>query len=156
MGTGTGRRSDENLRAEYLLIQNQYEAFDQRALSFKALSTPLLGAGLAVGFKESSLAILLATVIVAASLWLLEGIWKMFQYCLRARIETLEAWHRGVGEQEIAPFQIYTSWGESWDRLYSPRNLWPVLREPFVYLPYLPICILGVMGSAFFLAARFI
>ena len=28
-------RSDENLRAEYLLIQNQYEAFDQRALSVK-------------------------------------------------------------------------------------------------------------------------
>lgn len=67
-------RSNDNLRAEYLLIQGQYEAFDQRALSLKALATPLLGAGLVAGLKDTSPTILLVTALVAGSLWLLEAI----------------------------------------------------------------------------------
>lgn len=148
-------RSDENLRAEYVLIQNQYEAFDQRALSFKALATPLLGAGLAIGLKERSCAILLATVIVAVSLWLLEGIWKTFQYCLRARIETLEAWHRGAIAEELAPFQIFTAWGESWRKQYGHMRNWPpILAEPFVYLPYFPIALIGLVGCVSLFASH--
>jgi hypothetical protein len=33
-------RKSDDLKAEYVLIQTQYEAFDQRALSMKALATP--------------------------------------------------------------------------------------------------------------------
>lgn len=144
-------RSNENLRAEYLLVQNQYEAFDQRALSLKALATPLLGAGIAVGLKEESCAILSAATLVAISLWLLEAIWKSFQYCLSDRIRLLEAWHRGEGEDQIAPFQIFTSWGEAWDRQYRyPRSWLPILLQPFVFLPYAPIAIVGLIGCAAF------
>ena len=140
-------RTNEDLRAEYLLIQGQYEAFDQRALSLKALATPLLGAGLAVGLKDGSAGILGATVLVAASLWLLEGIWKSFQYCLRGRIEALEAWHRGEGEEELPPFQIYSWWGESWrDRYRRPGALVRILLLPFVFLPYAPMILVGIAG----------
>ena len=146
-------RSDENLRAEYVLIQNQYEAFDQRALSLKALATPLLGAGLAIGLKEGSCAILAATVLVAVSLWVLEGIWKSFQYCLSERIRRLEAWHRGELE-DLAPFQIFTAWGKSWDNHYRhPRSWIPVLLQPFVFLPYVPITAVGLVGCVLIFAA---
>lgn len=132
-------RSNENLRAEYVLIQGMYEAFDQRALSLKALATPLLGAAIAVGFKEDSPSILAAALLVSLSLWLLEAIWKLFQYCLVERIELLESWFRGEGDDDLAPFQIYAFWGAAWD-LHSSNlsSLVLIMRKPFVFLPYLP------------------
>jgi hypothetical protein len=141
-------RSNDNLRAEYLLIQGQYEAFDQRALSLKALATPLLGAGLAVGLKDASPAILLASALVAGSLWLLEAIWKSFQYCFTDRIKRLEAWHRGEGDPDLPPFQIFSSWNEVWTRHYRfPKNLRPILRQPFVFLPYLPMIVVCTVAA---------
>lgn len=140
-------RSDENLRAEYLLIQTQYEAFDQRALSLKALATPLLGAGIAVGIKEESPAILGATALIALSLWLLEAIWKSFQYCLSDRIKLLEGWHRGEGPDNIPAFQIFSSWGEAWRRHYRHPTSWlRILLLPFVCLPYVPILLAALLG----------
>lgn len=103
-------RKSDDLKAEYLLIQGQYEAFDQRALSMKALATPLLGAGIAFGVKEHSQSVLLATILVASSLWVLEGIWKGFQYSLTDRIILLEAWFRkprtdATSEKTSRPFR---------------------------------------------------
>jgi hypothetical protein len=141
-------RKNEELKAEYILIQGQYEAFDQRALSMKALATPLLGAGVAFGVKESSVAILYATILVASSLWILEATWKLFQYCLADRIMFLEAWFRGDSvvngrdiRDEEAPFQIYTEWKLVFRRdwfQYLFRRMW----APFVSLPY--IIVVGV------------
>jgi hypothetical protein len=145
-------RKSDDLKAEYLLIQGQYEAFDQRALSMKALATPLLGAGVAFGVKEHSHALLLATVLVAASLWVLEAIWKGFQYSLTDRIILLEAWFRGDAEtpekrpvcEEEPPFQIYTAWGE----VYARERLWYIVTRmgaPFVALPYVVVIIVAVV-----------
>jgi len=128
-------RKSDDLKAEYLLVQAQYEAFDQRALSMKGLATPLLGAALAFGIKERSDAILYATILVAGSLWLLEGLWKGFQKNLAYRIERLEAWYRGEGPEQLTPFQIYTDWNNvpTGDRLrYVATRLW----APFIALPY--------------------
>ncbi|QAY78777.1 hypothetical protein [Sphingosinicella sp. BN140058] len=142
-------RSNDDLRAEYLLIQSQYEAYDQRALTLKGLATPLLGAGLAIGVKESSSLILLGTLFVAASLWLLEAIWKSFQYCFAARIRTLEAWHRGEGDENIPAFQIFTEWGRSWGSDYSRwQALPPILMLPFVALPYAAVIAISLSAVA--------
>lgn len=138
-------RSNADLKAEYVLIQGQYEAFDQRALSLKGLATPLMGAGLAIGFKDASIAILSVTVLVALSLWVLEAIWKTFQYCFVYRISELEAWFRGEGEDQIPPFQIYSSWTEAW-RTYS-RQMGRILVQPFVCLPYVLIVLAGLVGA---------
>ncbi len=144
-------RKSDDLKAEYLLIQGQYEAFDQRALSMKALATPLLGAGIAFGVKEDSSAVLLATILVAGSLWLLEAIWKGFQYSLTDRIKLLEAWFRGdtrIDDRDIRedepPFQIYTAWGE----VYARERLCYILSRmmaPFVCLPYAIVIIVCIV-----------
>ncbi|WBO21738.1 hypothetical protein [Sphingomonas abietis] len=144
-------RKHDDLKAEYLLIQGQYEAFDQRALGMKALATPLLGAGLAAGTKEGSPAILWATILVAVSLWLLEGIWKGFQKNLAGRIEALEAWYRGEGEDDLAPFQIY-SW---WNAVPWKDRFWYVttrLIAPFIALPYaavIVVCFIGLFANLY-------
>jgi len=138
-------RENDSLKAEYLLIQGQYEDFDKRALSLKALATPLLGAGLAAGIKEHSAAILAATIGVALTLWLLETIWKSFQYSFVPRIEALESWFRGEGaEDAIQPFQIYTEWNRSWSGTLSRYgSMLRVWWQPFVALPYLIIVLFG-------------
>lgn len=139
--------SSDDLRAEYLLLQNLYEDYDKRALSLKAIAGPLLGAGVAAGLKEASAAILVATIAVALSLWLLEAIWKSFQYCLVGRIERLEAWFRGEeGAPEIAPFQIYTAWTEAWPHRRRIGSVAGILVQPFVALPYAVLVALATAG----------
>ena len=145
-------RQSDDLKAEYLLVQSQYEAFDQRALSMKALATPLLGAGVAVGLKDGGEALLLATILVAGSLWLLEAIWKSFQYSLTLRIRLLEAWFRGDTRldgrsirDEEPPFQIYAAWEQvsARERL---RYIISRMIMPFICLPY--IVVIAVSLSA--------
>lgn len=132
----------DDLKAEYLLIQSQYEAFDQRALSMKALATPLLGAGIAFGVKEHSSALLYSTILVAASLWLLEAMWKSFQYSLTDRLKLLEEWFRSDASKDIPPFQIYTSWNEVHKR---ERLHYTITRmgAPFVCLPYIVVILIS-------------
>ncbi|WP_191555637.1 hypothetical protein [Brevundimonas aurantiaca] len=141
-------RSNDNLKAEYILIQGQYEAFDQRALGLKALATPLLGAGIAVGVKEGSVVILAATIAVAICLWVLEAIWKAFQYCFTDRIQALEAWFREDGPDDMAPFQIFAAWGQLWHRHYRSPNAWlRIMAQPFVCLPYAVIVVAGLTAT---------
>jgi hypothetical protein len=143
--------SSDDLRAEYLLLQTLYEDYDKRALSLKAIAGPLLGAGVAAGLKEASDAILVATIAVALSLWLLEAIWKSFQYCLVARIERLEAWFRAEPtEPVIAPFQIYATWSQSWLHYRRAASLAAIFVQPFVALPY--VVLVAVAGAGLILA----
>ena len=138
--------ASDDLRAEYLLLQNLYEDYDKRALSLKAIAGPLLGAGVAAGLKEASAAILVATIAVALSLWLLEALWKSFQYCLVAQIERLEAWFRGDGRAELAPFQIYTAWSQSWPQRRRLGSVASIFVQPFVALPYAVLIVLAGIG----------
>ena len=117
----------EELRAEYILIQGQYEGFDQRAISLKSLSTPLLGTGLAFGFKELSITILLSTVLVALCLWVLEAVWKTFQYSYNDRIDLIEMWFRGEIPGDPAPFQIFSAWHDHYRSHYGRPELFRMI-----------------------------
>jgi hypothetical protein len=140
--------SREELKAEYTILQTQYDAFDARALTIKSLSGPLIAAVIGIGLKEKSSALIIAAIIAALSLWLLEAIWKSFQYCYTDRIKLIEAWFRG-DHNGIAPFQIFSAWGEVWDRWFRHPKSWiPILRQPFVYLPYLPLGLFGIAAIA--------
>ncbi|PSJ39464.1 hypothetical protein [Allosphingosinicella deserti] len=142
-------RANDDLRAEYLLIQAQYEAYDQRALTLKGFATPLLGAGLAVGVGGEDSLVLLGTAFVAAALWLLEAMWKSFQYCFAARIEAIEAWYLGEGDEHFPPFQIFTEWGRAWRSHYRTwRALPPILRLGFVALPYAVVIAFSLLAIA--------
>lgn len=138
----------EDLKAEYLLLQGFYEDYDKRALSLKALSVPLLGAGLAVGLKEGGATVLWITVAVAAALWLLEATWKSFQYRHRRRIYQIERCYRsGRLKSAAPPFQIASSWrlaGKYYRR--SPLAWLRILAQPFVMLPYVVILLAAVIG----------
>lgn len=137
----------DELKAEYSILQTQYEAFDGRALMIKSWSAPLLAGGVGLGVKDKSIAVIVALIVAAICLWVLEAIWKAFQYCYTDRIKLIEAWFRDQHSQEISPFQIFTAWGEVYDRYYRyPMSLIPIVRQPFVWMPYLPIIVIAVCG----------
>lgn len=82
----------------------------------------------------------------ALFLWMMEAIWKGFQYCNTDRIKAIEAFFRGEESEDFKPFQIFTSWGEVYDRHFrKPSSLIPILLQPFVFLPYLPTIFLGAI-----------
>jgi hypothetical protein len=140
----------EELRAEYAILQTHYEAFDGRALMIKSWSAPLIGAVVGLGFEKKSDALIVAAIVAAMSLWLLETIWKSFQYCYTDRIKLIEAWFRGEHQDNIVPFQIFRAWGVVWQEWYKYPKSWPrILLQPFVYLPYLPLVLLGFAAIAY-------
>ncbi len=136
----------DELREEWLLLQKQYEDFDQRALTLKSYATPLLGVGFVAGVEKASSGIIVATIAVAACFWALETIWKTFQYCFTDRMKALEGYFREPDRNpDFKPYQIFTSWGEQFTRDRCRLDLW-VKRsvQPFVLLPYVPMIIAGL------------
>jgi hypothetical protein len=141
--------SREELKAEYTILQTHYEAFDARALSIKSLSGPLIAAIIGVGLSQGSRAIVVAAIISALALWVLEAIWKSFQYCYTDRIILIEKCFRSEHSEPLAPFQVFTAWGMVWDRWYkSPKSWLPIMKQPFVFLPYLPMALFGAGSLA--------
>jgi hypothetical protein len=151
------------LKDEYLLLQSQYENYDQRSLTIKGWITAGATAGIAIGEnsgKPSAHAVLLIVATISICIWYLEGRWKMFQHAIRDRIRILEAFFRR--DQDILeeyknplPFQIYHSWFNAqwkdvpifeYEKYFRPRSfLFRFLRVmmlDFVFVPYLPIIII--------------
>ena len=77
------------LRDEYLLLQNFYEGFDTRIITIKGWSATVGMAAIGGGFYQTHYLWLFAA---AASLifWLVEALWKSFQYMYSPRIQQLE------------------------------------------------------------------
>jgi hypothetical protein len=144
---------EENLRSEYLMLQSQYEAFDARALTIKSWAAPLLLGGVALGVAENSLAVEMATIVAALSLWVLEGIWKNFQYCYIERIRLIENFFAGHEPAEnIKAFQSFKSWGIEWSRHYHELGaLISRMKQPFVFLPYLPVVLSAACAALYIL-----
>ena len=145
----------DNLRAEYLALQAQYEGFDARVLTIKSWGTLLISGAIGVGLNEHSLAIFLVAIVASLCLWMLEAIWKSFQYCYTDRIKLIERWFREPHTEDLRPFQIFTAWGEVWDRHFSkPRALFDILKQPFVFIPYLPVILLSFVSGVWVLATE--
>jgi hypothetical protein len=105
--------------------------FGARALTIKSWSALLIAGGVGVGLKEHSDALIIATIIAALRLWLIEAIWKSFQYCHTDRIKLIEAWFRAEN-REIVPFQIFSAWGVVWGRWYKrPKIIDPHSASTF-------------------------
>lgn len=140
----------DELKAEYTILQAHYDAFDGRAIQIKALSGPLIGAIIGAGLTTNSRALVLAAILTSLTLWVLEAIWKSFQYCYTDRIKLIETWFRGEHAGHLVPFQIFTAWGEVWNRWFRhPQALVSILLQPFVYLPYAPLGAFGLISLAF-------
>ena len=140
----------KELASEYALLQGQYEQFDQRALTIKSWAAPLLTAGVGLGLKDGSAVTLCAVIVAALLLWLIEAIWKSFQYSFIERITHLEELFRRDPAEAVPPFQIFEAWGDSYRRSYrSPAAVLKIMALPFVFLPYLPIVAAAAGGLAF-------
>jgi len=103
------------LKDEYSILQQFYEDFDKRILSIKGWSATIAIAAIGGGFAQTRYLWLFAA---AASLifWLLESLWKGFQYMYAPRIAQLEKVFREEKFDEIFPLQIYTSWFETFKK----------------------------------------
>jgi hypothetical protein len=139
----------DDLRAEYAILQTNYEAIDGRIISMKGWLVPLLSAGLGLGIRDQSIGLLLATGLACLCVWVLEGIWKNFQWCYSDRIRLLEGVFRGEADSStIAPFQVHSSWGRKYTEYQAGAKLWQTMKRPFVCIPYLPVfaaCIAAVI-----------
>jgi hypothetical protein len=99
------------LKDEYLLLQKFYEDFDGRVVTIKGWSATVGLAALGGGFYQSRFLWLFAAG-AAAIFWLVEALWKSFQYMYAPRIQEMEKAFRDDNFDSIAPLQVYSSWFE--------------------------------------------
>ncbi len=123
---------DKFLKDEYLLLQGFYEDFDRRALLIKGWSVTVAVAGLALGFEKGNPAIWAMAGVVAVMFWVIDGLWRTYQYANRKRIEEIEAHFRSGSENGIVPLQIFERWWSG----YKEQSLVKVLCYPVVILPH--------------------
>lgn len=97
------------LKDEYLLLQKFYEDYDARIITIKGWSATIGMAAIGAGFYQSHFLWLFAAG-AALVFWVLEGLWKSFQYMYAPRIQVLEEAFLNDAFDSVAPFQVYTSW----------------------------------------------
>ncbi len=146
----------DQLAAEYTMLQNQYETFDTRALTIKSWSAPLLAGGLGIALKDNLLGLALATALVALCSWIVEAMWKSFQYSYIGRTELLESYFRGEIEGDaLKPYQIRQAWKIDYKNWYGkPEALWSLFWKPFVFLPYFPIVLACIPAIVWIVANK--
>jgi hypothetical protein len=130
------------LKDEYLLIQKQYEDFDGRIITIKGWSATLGLASLGAGFQYTKNLWLVAAGI-SAIFWILEAIWKTFQYCYEDRIELLEEAFRSEDFDAIHPLQIYTAWFEVFQKTGYLKAVGRNMKLLLVFFPHIVTVVAG-------------
>ena len=112
------------LRDEYLLLQKFYEDYDARVITIKGWSATIGMAAIGGGFYQSRFLWLFAAG-AALVFWILEALWKSFQYLYSSRIAVIEDAFRKDSFEAVVPFQIYSSWFKNFhdDGLRVTRNM---------------------------------
>jgi hypothetical protein len=135
-----------HLKDEYLLLQKFYEDYDARVITIKGWSATIGMAAIGAGFYQSRFLWLFAAG-AALVFWVLEALWKSFQYLYTPRIIVIEEAFRTNSFAHVAPFQVYSSWfaqfGES--GLHVTRNM-------FGGIVAFPHAVTLVAGLALFVA----
>lgn len=112
------------LKDEYLLLQKFYEDYDARIITIKGWSATVGMAAIGAGFYQSRYLWLFAAG-AAMVFWVVEALWKSFQYLYGPRIALIEQAFREDSFDGVAPFQVYSSWsaGLRHDGLHLTRNM---------------------------------
>ena len=134
---------DELLKDEYLHIQSVIEEFDGRMLTIKAWSVSFSLAAFGGAFAAHAAALLLIASLSAFMFWLIEGLWKTFQYAHYYRSIKIEEYFSKQVE-DIDPMQIGSSWQVHWKR-GGRKRLFRIMTWPHVYLPHGVIFVLGIV-----------
>src|SRR5262245_49446971 len=129
------------LKDEYLLLQRLYEDFDARAITIKGWSATIGLAAIGGGFYQSPLLWLFAAG-AALVFWAVEAAWKSLQHLYTPRIRLLEETFRNGDFAELAPFQIYTSWFDAFER--DGFQFFAKMRLGIVIFPHVVTLVAGV------------
>ena len=78
--------------------------------------------------------------------WVLEGLWKSFQYMYAPRIKLLEEAFRNDEFEGLAPFQVYSSWFT-----HLQDNGFQLVRNMFLGLVAFPHAVTVITGLSLFL-----
>lgn len=104
------------LKDEYLLLQKAYEDYDSRIITIKGWSATIGMAAIGAGFYQSRFLWLFAAG-AAVVFWILEGLWKSFQYMNGPRIELIEEAFRTEQFDDVAPLSdLFIMVGELQDQ----------------------------------------
>jgi hypothetical protein len=130
------------LKDEYLLIQKLYEDFDTRIITIKGWSATIGLAAIGAGFQYGKYLWLFAAGI-GLIFWVLEAMWKSFQYNYEDRIKLLEGGFRSGDIDTIKPFQIYTAWEEAFQSEGYITSIKGNMGLPLVFFPHIVPILVG-------------
>jgi hypothetical protein len=130
------------LRDEYLLLQKFYEDFDSRIITIKGWSATVGLAAIGTGFVYTKFLWLFAAG-VGLVFWILEAIWKSFQYNYSPRILELEDAFKRGSIADISPLQIYTKWDEAFQN--SGYAVLENMKLPLIYFPHVIYVLAGII-----------
>jgi hypothetical protein len=145
------------LREEYFKLQDIIEAFDERSLQIKGWSVTISLAGMAAALtveklEDGTRALAFALAGIAAlAFWLIEYLWKCFQWTFFHRIDAIEAAFRDGLADSAPPLQIRTTFRANWraERAASRSKAF----KTAVMLPHSLIALLGFALAVYFLIA---
>jgi len=139
---------DENtkislLKDEYAMLQQFYEDFDKRILGIKGWSATIAIAAIGGGLQYRIRYLWLFAAAASLVFWLLESIWKRFQYLYAPRIHKIEESFREQKFDEMDPLQIYTSWYQVFEK--EGWNIFSTFRLGIVMFPHVLTLIVGTV-----------
>ena len=139
---------DENtkislLKDEYAMLKQFYEDFDKRILGIKGWSATIAIAAIGGGLQYRIRYLWLFAAAASLVFWLLESIWKRFQYLYAPRIHKIEESFREQKFDEMDPLQIYTSWYQVFEK--EGWNIFSTFRLGIVMFPHVLTLIVGTV-----------
>jgi hypothetical protein len=131
------------LKDEYLQLHRSIQEFDGRALTIKAWSISFSLVAVVGAFAAHAPAVLLVAAFGSVMFWLIECMWKMFQYAFYERINRIEEFFAGKGP-EPDPLQIGRAWYDRWSTLGGKKAV-HIFTRPHVALPHAAIAGLALV-----------
>jgi hypothetical protein len=139
----TDEQHRDLLKDEYLQLEQSIQEFDGRALTIKAWSVSFSMAALVGAFAAEAPPVLLLAALSSCLFWVIECMWKTFQYAFYERLNEIEDYFAGKGK-EPDPLQIGRAWYKRWSGLSTGKCLC-ILTWPRVALPHAVVALLGVV-----------
>jgi hypothetical protein len=139
----TDDQRDLFLKDEYFALQKSIEEFDGRALTIKAWSVTFSMVAVVGAFAARAPAVLLVAAFGSCVFWLIECMWKTFQYAFYERINEIEDYFAGKCPCPV-PLQIGRAWYDRWTTL-GAKKMFQIMTWPRVALPHALVAILGLV-----------
>jgi hypothetical protein len=133
---------EQLLKEEYFHLQKTVEDFDQRSITIKNWSVTFAFAAIAGAFTSKAPIVFLVAAGASLGFWIIDALWKGFQYAYYHRIIEIEDYFLGK-TASLKPLQITHAWSSAWKAGGWKKPVICILW-PAVFLPHALVVILGV------------